>query len=118
MPSNSSIAVAVKRAIEVCKRSARMIEYEYRYSPVVHFLGPNGTTHALRSETGVKQGHGFGSVIFAAGKQPVYERMRDADSEADGGEIAVIGFLDDAHIIGGDAARNSALAEWYEGIRG
>jgi hypothetical protein len=43
-------SVAVNRTIEVCEASARLVAYEYRFCPIVHFAH-DGQSWPLTSET-------------------------------------------------------------------
>jgi hypothetical protein len=102
-------SAAVNRALQVCSASARMIEFEYRFAPIVHFVRADGHSSSLRSETGVKQGHGLGSTIYALGKHPVYQAM----VEAAGPEARVHAYQDDTYVVGSDGlAIRAAVDKW------
>jgi len=106
-------AKAVNAAAEVCSAGARMMAYEYRYPPIVHFAG-NGQSFPLVSRTGVKQGHGLGGVIDAVGKQEVYEQMAAVDTR-----LTIRAFYDDCYIMGaGDVSVDvfdEAVKRWEVG---
>jgi hypothetical protein len=82
---------------------------------MVHFTGDNGQIHTLCSETGVKQGHGLGGVIYAIGKHHVYQDMSDAEGKNQE-EVHVVAYQDDAHIVGQDlGALREAVTRWVDG---
>jgi hypothetical protein len=106
-------AQAANRAIELCHASARMIKFEYQYSPTVHFAR-DGKSFPLRSETGVKQGHGLGGVVYAVGKHPVYQAMAAVHKS-----LTVRAYYDDSYLFGSAASSfehlDSAVTTWVKG---
>jgi hypothetical protein len=87
--------------------------WEYKFPPVVSFRGEEGKSYALRSETGVKQGHGFGSVIYAIGKHPVYKAMADEEEDRD---LTVVAFQDDAVAASADGSTlRKTIRRWIQG---
>jgi hypothetical protein len=105
-------AAAVNSSLPVCPSSARMIAYEYMYPPSIHFAG-QGTHYTFSSQTGVKQGHGFGSLVYALGKDPVYKKMA-AVSKA----VRVVTYLDNAYLVSNDPdGLRQVLDVWDKGTR-
>jgi hypothetical protein len=105
-------AKAVNAALKIAPNCARMIAFEYMYPPAVHFAG-KGTHYTFSSQTGVKQGHGFGSLVYASGKDAVYKEMA-AFSES----VGVSTYLDNAYIASRDPdALRQVLDVWDKGTR-
>jgi len=90
-----------------------MIHYEYQFPPLVHFAGDNTTTHTFCSSTGVKQGHGFGSLVYAIGKHSVYKAMAAAEPD-----VRVISYLDNCYLASSNvAALQQVLRIWIDGTK-
>jgi hypothetical protein len=105
-------STAVNAAIPLCPNSARMFVYEYQTPPIVHFAG-DGVQHEFVSQTGVKQGHGFGSLIYALGKHSVYQAMSEVSDN-----VKVVSYLDNAYVVSDDAAAlERSLDVWDKGTR-